>query len=330
MGRPAVMLTGRKCDMLQVLSRVNANDHGRALWLCRCACGAEVVKSSAYLTRTGSRKSCGCVRHVPEMSKVPSRVGKLTILNYVKATPTSGAGWLCQCDCGRRRIVMTKYLTNKSAKCCLDVSCQKAMMSLRKRTHGESQTPLYRRYRSMVDRCHRPTTSKYHNYGGRGVVVCERWRKSYESFKLDVGLPPSDEHQLDRYPNQNGNYEPGNVRWATTLEQTRNKRTNRIVTYRGMTRIASDWAEEFGIPVGTFIHWLKRYEGDVSQIEARAKNHKPRNTRVIYQDKDLTLKEWALSLNVPPNTLYRWYTDSKGDMSLVCAWANSRGLAFGK
>jgi hypothetical protein len=98
----------------------------------------------------------------------------------------------------------------------------------------------------MRSRCYNPNNRSYSNYGGRGIVVCATWRSSFEAFFRDVGEVPSDEHTLDRIDND-GNYELGNVRWATWTEQGRNRRTNHLVTAFGCTKPITAWAEEFGI-----------------------------------------------------------------------------------
>jgi hypothetical protein len=88
----------------------------------------------------------------------------------------------------------------------------------------------------------------YLNYGGRGIIVCDRWlgADGYKNFLADVGKRPSPKHTLDRR-NNNGNYEPGNCSWATAAVQCRNRRNNRIIAYKGKTLCAADWAEELGI-----------------------------------------------------------------------------------
>jgi hypothetical protein len=98
--------------------------------------------------------------------------------------------------------------------------------------HGMSRTPENNCWRSMRQRCTDPHVASYKNYGGRGIKMCERWQESFENFYADVGPRPSPNYSIDRYPNKDGDYEPGNVRWATASEQQNNLRSNRIVHYR--------------------------------------------------------------------------------------------------
>jgi len=101
----------------------------------------------------------------------------------------------------------------------------------------------------MKTRCNNPNTPAYARYGGRGIKVCEPWQ-SFQGFYADMGDPPSKNYSLDRIDND-GNYEPGNVRWATRKEQ--GEKTNRTVqiSYRGETKNLSDWARQLGIPYQT-------------------------------------------------------------------------------
>jgi hypothetical protein len=95
-------------------------------------------------------------------------------------------------------------------------------------THGECLhrriSPEYTSWQAMKARCSNPNLSAFKYYGGRGISVCARWRDSFEEFLADMGRRPSMAHTLDRFPNNNGNYEPGNVRWATKSEQLKNRR----------------------------------------------------------------------------------------------------------
>lgn len=106
----------------------------------------------------------------------------------------------------------------------------------------------YRAWAGMKVRCLNPNFKDWHLYGGRGIRVCDKWRDSFESFYGDVGPRPSAVHSLDRYPNGDGNYEPGNVRWATRKQQARNwTHRNRLFTHEGESLTLPEWAERLGI-----------------------------------------------------------------------------------
>lgn len=149
--------------------------------------------------------------------------------------------WRVKCDCGCE-IVMTRVaLTSKHTKSCGCLITTKGRLSqdvlrargraisLAKTVHGESEpaTPEFKAWSGMKNRCLNPRYIRYAEWGGRGITVCEKWISSYEAFLADVGRRPSPRHSLDRYPDNNGNYEPGNVRWATPEEQSRNRRPRR-------------------------------------------------------------------------------------------------------
>lgn len=97
---------------------------------------------------------------------------------------------------------------------------------------GGKMSPEYAAWSGMRSRCTNQNKRDYPRYGGRGITVCERWSR-FENFLLDMGLRPSSDHSIDRYPDKNGNYEPSNCRWATREQQGRNKRNNRIVEFHG-------------------------------------------------------------------------------------------------
>ena len=115
-------------------------------------------------------------------------------------------------------------------------------------THGQ-QHPLYTLWAQMLNRCNSPTARGYQRYGGRGIRVCKRWSESFLECVADSGPRPSNRDTLDRYPNNDGNYEPGNVRWATPAEQSRNKRSNHLITFNGKTLCLTDWANEIGTTI---------------------------------------------------------------------------------
>lgn len=116
-----------------------------------------------------------------------------------------------------------------------------------KARHGYSYAAEYRAWQTMRLRCTDPTNAAYPNYGGRGIKVCARWLNSVEAFIADMGPKPSPKHELDRYPDNDGHYEPGNCRWATRSENDRNRRSNRLIEHDGETLPLVAWAERTGI-----------------------------------------------------------------------------------
>jgi hypothetical protein len=110
---------------------------------------------------------------------------------------------------------------------------------------------------SAIRRCHDPRTSAFKNYGGRGIEVCDRWRKDFWAFVADMGPRPSAEHTLERIENDKG-YLPTNVRWATRREQSRNKRNTVRITIDGRTQTMADWAREVGLWAATIHSRLRR------------------------------------------------------------------------
>lgn len=156
--------------------------------------------------------------------------------------------WNCICECGTKKRVNTSVLKNGQSKSC---GCLlKEIMSNQFSTHRDSKSKEYRTRGRIKERCYLTSCSQYHNYGGRGIKICERWLHSYENFLLDVGRAPSPKHSIDRI-NVNGNYEPSNCRWATTSEQANNKRDSRYFTINGVTLTFSQWCAKTGVNKST-------------------------------------------------------------------------------
>lgn len=104
----------------------------------------------------------------------------------------------------------------------------------------------YNIWRGMLKRCYDTRAVGYTSYGGQGVTVCDRWRKSFRDFIADMGPRPTNRHQIDR-KDSTGNYEPNNCRWATSKENQNNRRNNLLVTFQGKTQTAALWSDELGL-----------------------------------------------------------------------------------
>ena len=168
--------------------------------------------------------------------------------------------WNCVCVCGKQMVVEGCRLRRGASKSC---RCKSQEFRLQKRmTHGETvgrkATKEYRAWQAIINRCRKPTSTKfYHRYGGRGIDICERWFESYENFIEDIGRAPTEKHSIDRIDNT-GNYCKENCRWATTKEQSRNKRTNVLVEYKGVVKVLSDWVSELNINRSVISRYLKK------------------------------------------------------------------------
>jgi hypothetical protein len=115
-------------------------------------------------------------------------------------------------------------------------------------THGYTKGRIipkeFRAWQGMINRCTNKKIEDYKDYGAKGIVICDRWRHSFVAFLEDMGPSPSPTHSLDRYPNNKGNYEPGNVRWATKKEQSRNRSICKIFLYKGEMLHLEDLAKK--------------------------------------------------------------------------------------
>lgn len=177
-----------------------------------------------------------------ETAQIDLQVGKLTVLSYShsvflpsRKVPRYDDYWLCKCECGTVKAFNARALLRNLPQSC---GCFDPRL---RHGHAGQQSPEYMTWVDMKRRCSDASRPNYRRYGGRGVTVCERWLDSFESFLSDMGLRPSGKHSIDRIDN-NGNYEPGNCRWATCGEQSRNMASNNNLTLDGETLCVTDWA----------------------------------------------------------------------------------------
>lgn len=165
--------------------------------------------------------------------------GQLTVLYMLPdRSPHRKIVWLCRCECGTEKGITSGHLLSGASRSC---GCSH---SDQWRTHDMSDRSEYNTWLQMRSRCANPKAAAYHRYGGRGIGVCERWR-DFSAFLADMGPRPTGT-TLDRIDND-GNYEPGNCRWATKKVQVNNTSRNRRIEYGGLCLTVTEWAERIGV-----------------------------------------------------------------------------------
>lgn len=243
-------LTGQKFGKLTVLGidhKVPMKGGGyHRYYKCRCECGNETVVLGGNL-KSGHTKSCGCLHKGCQIKDLTGEIfGRLTVLEFAY-TKNEESYWKCCCSCGAEIIVRSKCLARGETKSCGCLALENLIN--RSKTHGLAGTPIHIAWCSMRERCNNPHNKSYARYGGRGIKICERWLNSFENFYEDVSkLPHFGEkgYSLDRI-NNDGDYCPDNVRWATRKEQCRNRRSNVIVEYQGVKMTMIEAAEKSGL-----------------------------------------------------------------------------------
>ena len=180
------------------------------------------------------------------------RFHRWTAIRHTRKGP-QGFYWLCRCDCGTEREIPAKSIKAGDTKSC---GCwSREVLFKRNLRHGQRRTRAYNAWMNIKKRCHNTRDPSYQRYGGRGINVCAEWYNSFTSFFAHMGeCPPG--MSIERIDN-NGNYEPGNCRWATDYEQRRNQRRSNLITIDGETKCLKDWATQYGIDHRTISVRLK-------------------------------------------------------------------------
>lgn len=182
---------------------------------------------------------------------IGKKFNRLTVIKQSNRNKHGQIQWLCECDCGKKTIVPGHCLRKGNTRSC---GClQREIIGKLFTKHGhnskDGKSKVYQAWDDMTQRCTNPNFRQYKDYGGRGIIICERWKK-FTNFLRDMGEPTTNKHTLDRI-NNNGNYCKSNCHWATRKQQQRNKRNNHLITFGGKTQCLFSWAEETGIKYQT-------------------------------------------------------------------------------
>lgn len=239
------------------------------------------------------------MKRIPAEERVGCTFGNLEVLSITGQDDDSRKIAACYCHrCGRVRNIRLDHVVRGLIKACGCLCNHK----VRPRPKcGQSNSHERRAWRHLISRCRNTRDRMYPNYGGRGINVCQRWLNSFEAFLEDMGPRPSPGHSIDRIDND-GNYEPGNCRWTTRVEQARNKTSTRYITAGEATRSLAEWSELTGISRGTIsnrlaLGWapeLALTRSPIPRSESLRRARSARRDREVITDRHQRVPAWVL------------------------------------
>lgn len=193
------------------------------------------------------------------------KFGELTFLGDSESQSSKPRRALFRCFCGKTFESRISHVKGGKTVSC---GCHRRSKTVERNiSHGDAHrgkvTPEYRAWQEMKKRCEWDQHAHFSNYGGRGIRVCDAWQ-DFSAFLAEMGRRPSPSHSIDRI-DVDGNYEVGNCRWATDIEQSNNRRTTFSVEYRGLTKPLADWARELGLQYHTLHRRLTKYGWSVER-----------------------------------------------------------------
>ena len=254
------------------------------------------------------------------------RFGRLTVIEVVGFI-NHHLRWKCICDCGKETEVSSQGLREgKSLSCgCYRLERIKEANSTQGGNSRNENKATYYAWVAMIDRCHNEKHKSYPDYGGRGVIVCDRWRgeNGFANFFEDMGRKPSPELSLDRYPNNDtGIYELTNCQWRTRKQQQRNRRNNVWYEHDGRKMVAEDWCKELGVSTGCLRKRMKHTGKTFTEIyhEIRPSNNLKKNMVLKIFNTDGTPKEISEKFKVSASIVR--------DIKRGYTWSNITGKMY--
>jgi len=244
------------------------------------------------------------------IDKTGKTYGSLEVISYAGKYKHGGAQWLCRCTiCGSEKIFRGQSIgVNKTC----GTKCGASLANIQRTKHGQAKRnrpvgKLYTTWSGIKQRCYNPKNDHYHRYGGRGITMFGEWVNSFPAFYNYIGDAPDNNQRwsIDRIDNE-GNYEPDNIRWALPSTQANNTSVNVNLTLNGETKNLEQWAKHLNISSSALSR--KRSRGDSIEDILKPSSNR-RGEKMMYEGKELLLREIALITGVKYQTL--WYRRSK-------------------
>lgn len=241
-----------------------------------------------------------------ELNLIGQSFNNLEVIRFTGNThPKRGKIYECKCKCGNLVDVPTIYIRRKSKYSCGCSRKTRKDKGVKRVEVKRKGTRLYRIWRNMRRRCNNPNSDYYENYGGRGIKVCDEWDDFlvFRKWALENGYQST--LSIDRVDND-GNYEPGNCRWATRTQQANNARSNVVLEYKGQSKTLSEWAECLGITYSSIHHRYSRgwtVEEIVNIPQGKRRKPSQRALRFTYKGESKTLKELSEINGIKPTTI---------------------------
>lgn len=250
------------------------------------------------------------------------KFNRWTVLECVGRTKSGGALWRCICECGTIRDVDGRTLRDGTSKSCGCYARERSVESTKiaatkhgGKANGKTER-LYGIWCGIKNRCLNPNSKHYHDYGGRGIKVCDEWVEDYAVFRgwaYENGFNdsvPKKYQSLDRVDND-GPYSPDNCAWHTAIQQCNNRRGNRVVEYNGERHTLAEWGRKLNIPDDTLLKRLNKYGYSVEDAFTRPMHYKsaecyddrPNNRILEYNGEKHSLSEWARIIGIKADAL---------------------------
>lgn len=257
-------ITNERYGALVALYDTGEKINGASAWMFQCDCGNRKILPLGKV-RYGEIKSCGCHINKKKPTKKPQRIHKGDIFGELTVIETlgqigNGKHYMSkvQCSCGNEEILRDTFLiTKKRVKC---VKCMRKNSPFYK--HGLTNTRLFNIWQGMRARCYNSNEENYHNYGGRGIQICDEWKDDFHAF-YDWAITHGYKEDLwIERNNVNGNYEPLNCSWKTQIEQARNKKNTIYINFEGKKLSIGEIADITGIRSTTIYERIFKYNWD--------------------------------------------------------------------